>query len=73
MLALLLIAALAQAPSVLTGGPVVAGGIVNAGHGALGGRPGNVLLAFDVDAAGVGDAAPAGDAHGWTASGASRR
>ena len=66
MLALLLSAALAQAPSVLAGGPVVAGLMlcVNSGYGALGGRPSNVLLAFDADAAGGGDAAPAGDAHG---------
>jgi polyvinyl alcohol dehydrogenase (cytochrome) len=32
-------------------GPVVAGGLVfvNSGYGALGGRPGNVLLAFGVE------------------------
>jgi len=42
-------------------GPVVAGGMlyVNSGYGALGGRPGNVLLAFGVD-----DAAPPSPATG---------
>lgn len=41
----------AKGASVNGPGPVVAGGMVfvNSGYGALGGRPGNVLLAFGVD------------------------
>jgi polyvinyl alcohol dehydrogenase (cytochrome) len=41
----------AQGASINGPGPVVAGGMlfVNSGYGALGGRPGNVLLAFGVD------------------------
>jgi polyvinyl alcohol dehydrogenase (cytochrome) len=41
----------AKGASISGPGPVVAGGMlyVNSGYGALGGRPGNVLLAFGVD------------------------
>lgn len=43
---------LAKGASISGPGPVVAGGMlyVNSGYGALGGRPGNVLLAFGIDA-----------------------
>ena len=42
----------AKGASISGPGPVVAGGMlyVNSGYGALGGRPGNVLLAFGIDA-----------------------
>ena len=45
----------ANGASISGPGPVVAGGMlyVNSGYGALGGRPGNVLLAFGVDAPNV--------------------
>ena len=54
----------AKGASINGAGPVIAGGMVyvNSGYGALGGRPGNVLLAFGVDAstsAGAGRALPA--------------
>ncbi|MBI3401265.1 MAG: PQQ-binding-like beta-propeller repeat protein [Acidobacteria bacterium] len=41
----------AKGASISGPGPIVAGGMVyiNSGYGALGGRPGNVLLAFGVD------------------------
>jgi hypothetical protein len=41
----------AKGASINEGGPTVAGGMVfaNSGYGALGGRPGNVLLAFGVE------------------------
>jgi polyvinyl alcohol dehydrogenase (cytochrome) len=41
----------AKGASISGPGPVVAGGMlyVNSGYGALGGRPGNVLLAFSVE------------------------
>ena len=48
----------AKGASISGPGPVVAGGMlyVNSGYGALGGRPGNVLLAFGIDS--QGDAEP---------------
>jgi len=41
----------AHGASMSGAGPVVAGGmvLVGSGYGALGGRPGNMLLAFGVD------------------------
>ena len=47
----------ARGASISGPGPVVAGGMlyVNSGYGALGGRPGNVLLAFGIDATADGD------------------
>ena len=41
----------AKGASISGPGPTVAGGMVfiNSGYGALGGRPGNVLLAFGVE------------------------
>jgi len=41
----------AKGASISGPGPVIAGGMlyINSGYGALGGRPGNVLLAFGIE------------------------
>ena len=51
----------AKGASISGPGPVVAGGMlyINSGYGALGGRPGNVLLAFGVEEQPIAPVAPA--------------